>query len=40
MVFAGESECTMITAPERWPKETILALTPLSTRSMTMGASR
>ncbi len=30
----------MITAPERWPSETILAFTPLSTRSITMGASR
>ena len=30
----------MMTAPDRWPSDTILAATPLSTRSITMGASR
>ena len=29
-----------MTAPDRWPSDTILAATPLSTRSITMGASR
>jgi hypothetical protein len=40
MVLAGESARTMMTAPERWPSDTILASTPLSTRSITIGASR
>ena len=31
---------TMMTAPDRWPSDTILAATPLSTRSITIGASR
>jgi hypothetical protein len=39
-LFTGESVRTMMTAPDRWPRETILAATPLSTRSITIGASR
>ena len=35
----GESVCTMITAPERCPSDTILTGIPLSARSMTSGAS-
>ena len=35
----GESVRTMITAPERWPSETILTGIFLSARSITSGAS-